>query len=350
LNVFQSKAFANALERGKHMSEPTQRIIESNGIRLNIAEQGKGPLVLLCHGFPESWYSWRHQIDALAAAGFHAVAPDMRGYGKSDRPEAIDQYTIFHLVGDLVGLLDALEVPTAVIVGHDWGAGIAWQAARLRPDRFRAVVALSVPFRPRGPVRPTSVMPRTADAQFYQLYFQEPGVAEAELERDPRITVRNMLYGGSGEGAAAIRAAAASSGASPNLGMVPKGGGFLRGSGAPATLPAWLSEADVDFYAGEFKRSGFRGPLNYYRNIDRNWELTAAFAGVKVTVPALYVAGDRDMVVSFPGTAELLANLKQFVPALRNIQMLPGCGHWTQQERASEVSTAIIDFVRGLPN
>jgi epoxide hydrolase A/B len=332
------------------MSETTQRMIESNGIRLNIAEQGKGPPVLLCHGFPESWYSWRHQIDALAAAGFHAVAPDMRGYGKSDRPEAIDQYTIFHLVGDLVGLLDALEAPTAVIVGHDWGANIAWQAARLRPDRFRAVVALSVPFRPRGPVRPTSVMPQTADAQFYQLYFQEPGVAEAELERDPRATVRTMLYGASGEGAAAIRAAAASSGTAPNIGMVPKNGGFLRGSRAPATLPAWLSEADIDFYADEFKRSGFRGPLNYYRNIDRNWELTAAFTGVKVTVPALYVAGDRDMVVSFPGTDQLLANLKQFVPALRNIQMLPGCGHWTQQERASEVSTAIIDFVRGLPN
>jgi len=331
------------------MSQPTQRMIESNGIHLNIAEQGKGPLVLLCHGFPESWYSWRHQIGALAAVGFRAVAPDMRGYGKSDAPEAIDQYTIFHLVGDLVGLLDALEAPTAVIVGHDWGANIAWQAARLRPDRFRAVVALSVPFRPRGPVRPTSVMPRTADAQFYMLYFQNPGVAEAELERDPRATVRNMLYGASGDGAAA-RAAAASGGVAPAIGMVPKGGGFLRGSGAPATLPAWLSEADIDFYAGEFKRSGFRGGLNYYRNIDRNWELTAAFADVKVTVPALYVAGDRDMVVSFPGTDQLLANLKQFVPALRNIQMLPGCGHWTQQERPGEVSAAIIDFVRGLPN
>ena len=331
------------------MSETTQRMIESNGIRLNIAEQGKGPLVLLCHGFPESWYSWRHQIEALAAAGFRAVAPDMRGYGKSDAPEAIDQYTIFHLVGDLVGLLDALEAPTAVIVGHDWGASIAWQAARLRPDRFRAVVALSVPFRPRGPVRPTSVMPQTADAQFYQLYFQNPGVAEAELERDPRATVRNMLYGASGDGAAA-RAAAASSGASPNLGMVPKGGGFLRGSGAPATLPAWLSEADIDFYAGEFKRSGFRGGLNYYRNIDRNWELTAAFADVKVNVPALYVAGDRDMVVAFPGTDQLLANLKNFVPALQKIQMLPGCGHWTQQERPAEVNAALIDFVRGLPS
>jgi pimeloyl-ACP methyl ester carboxylesterase len=331
------------------MSETTQRMIESNGIRLNIAEQGKGPLVLLCHGFPESWYSWRHQIGALAAAGFHAVAPDMRGYGKSDAPEAIDQYTILHLVGDLVGLLDALEAPTAVIVGHDWGANIAWHAARLRPDRFRAVAALSVPFRPRGPVRPTSVMPQTADAQFYMLYFQNPGVAEAELERDPRATVRNMLYGASGDGAAA-RAAAVSRGAAPSIGMVPRGGGMMQGPGAPATLPSWLSEADIDFYAGEFKRSGFRGGLNYYRNIDRNWELTAAFADVKVTVPALYIAGDHDMVIAAPGTAELLANLKQFVPALRNIQMLPGCGHWTQQERPGEVNAAIIDFIRGLPN
>src|SRR5436309_7316703 len=220
------------------MSEPTQRLIETNGIHLNIAEQGKGPPVILCHGFPESWYSWRHQLTALAAAGFHAVAPDMRGYGKSDRPEAIDQYTIFHLIGDLVGLLDAIEAPTAVIVGHDWGAHIAWQAARLRPDRFRAVASLSVPLRPRGPARPTSVMPQTADAQFYQLYFQQPGVAEAEMERDPRASVRNMLYGASGEGVAAIRAAAASGAAAPNLAMVPKSGGFVRGSGPPAPLPA----------------------------------------------------------------------------------------------------------------
>lgn len=334
------------------MSEPTQRMIETNGIRLNIAEQGKGPLLLLCHGFPESWYSWRHQIDALAAAGFHAVAPDMRGYGKSDAPDAIDQYTVFHLIGDLVGLLDALDAPTAIIVGHDWGAGIAWQAARLRPDRFRAVACLSVPFRPRSEARPTSIMPRTADAQFYQLYYQEPGVAEAELERDPRITVRSMLYWASGEAAALIRAAAANGDAraAAGIGMVPRDGGMLRGPGAPATLPAWLSETDIDFYANEFKRSGFRGPLNYYRNVDRNWELMAAFAGVKVTVPALYVAGDHDMVLAAPGTAEYLANLKQFVPALRNIQMLPGCGHWTQQERPSEVSAAIIDFARSLPN
>src|ERR1700755_2299275 len=160
---------------------PGHLVIEKNGIRMHLAEQGQGPMVLLCHGFPESWYSWRHQLAALAAAGFHAVAPDMRGYGKSDQPEAIDQYTIFHLIGDLVGLLDALEAPTAVIVGHDWGATIAWHTARLQPDRFAAAAMLSVAVPARSPARPTSVMPQTADAQFYQLYFQEPGVAEAEF-------------------------------------------------------------------------------------------------------------------------------------------------------------------------
>ena len=330
------------------MRKPIERIVKTNGISLNVVEQGQGPLVLLCHGFPESWYSWRHQINALAEAGFHVAAPDMRGYGKSDRPETIDQYTIFHLVGDLVGLLDGLEAPTAVIIGHYWGAGIAWQAARLRPDRFRAIVSLSVPFRPRSPARPTSLMPQTADAQFYQLYFQEPGVAEAEFEKDPRLTLRAMLYGGSGEGVAAIRAVAANTGRTRGVGMVPRAGGWLPASAPP--LPSWLSEADLDVYAEEFARCGFRGPLNYYRNIDRNWELMAAFDGTKVTVPALYIAGDHDMVVAFPGTAEQIANMKQVVPLLRDIQMLPGCGHWTQQERPAEVNAAIIEFLRSLPS
>ena len=333
------------------MSAPSQRLIESNGIRLNIAEQGNGPLVLLCHGFPESWYSWRHQIAALAEAGFHAVAPDMRGYGKSDRPEAIDQYTIFHLIGDLIGLLDTLEAPSAIIVGHDWGANIAWQAARLRPDRFRAVASLSVPLRPRGPARPTSVMPQTADAQFYQLYFQEPGVAEAEMERDPRITVLSSLYGISGEGTAAFRAAVARGDKVGTPGMVPRNGSWLREPALPQTLPGWLTDADIDFYADEFRRAGFRGPLNYYRNLDRNWELMAAFTGITVKVPALFVAGDHDMVMAAPpGIEQHLANLRQFVTTLRDVRILPGCGHWTQQERPSEVSAAIIDFIRGLPD
>ena len=348
-SLFHSQAFAQASRQGNTMAQPTQRIIEANNIRISIAEQGSGPLVLLCHGFPESWYSWRHQLAALAEAGFHAVAPDMRGYGNSDRPAAIDQYTIFHLVGDLVGVLDALDAKGAVVVGHDVGASVAWQAAQMRPDRVRAVVGLSVPFRPRANVRPTSAMPRTADAEFYVLYFQQPGVAEAEFESDPRATLRNMLYGASGEGVAAARAAAAGNGGAPNLAMVPKGGRFMRGSGAPAKLPAWFSEADIDFYAGEFERSGFRGPLGYYRNLDRNWEIQGALAGAQVTVPALYIAGDRDFMLSAPGMSQLIANLKQFVPGLRKVQMLPGCGHWTQQERAVEVNAALLEFLRGLP-
>ena len=318
-----------------------QRTIETNGIHLHIAEQGEGPLVVLCHGFPESWYSWRHQLAALSAAGFRAVAPDMRGYGRSDRPEAIDQYTLFHLVGDMVGLLDAIGAEQAVIAGHDWGAPVAWHAALLRPDRFRAVIGLSVPFWPRRPIKPTSAMPRRDDAVFYQLYFQEPGVAEAELERDARQTIVKLLFAASGD-------MPRGGGGGGGVGMVPRDGGFLTGMPSPATLPAWLSEADVDFYAGEFKRTGFRGGLNWYRNIDRNWELMAPFAGAKVTVPALYVAGDRDLVVAFRGMDQVIANLTHNVTQLRGTIMLPGCGHWTQQERAAEVNAAIIDFLRRL--
>ena len=321
------------------MSEPTLRFIEANGIRMRVAEQGAGPVVLLCHGFPESWYSWRHQLKALADAGYRAVAPDMRGYGQTDRPDEIERYTLLHLVGDMVGLLDALAVETAVIAGHDWGAPVAWHAALLRPDRFRGVIGLSVPFRPRGPAPPTSVMPKTDDAVFYQIYFQNPGVAEAELERDPRLTIRSLLYTASGD---APRREGAQS-----IDMVPRDGGFLTGLQNPAMLPSWLTEADIDFYTSEIA-GGFRGGLNWYRNIDRNWELLAPFAGLRVTVPALYVAGDRDLVVAFRGMDQLIANLSKFVPQLRGTIMLPGCGHWTQQERASEVNAAMIDFLANL--
>ena len=323
--------------------EIRHRFIETNGLRMHLAESGQGPLVVLCHGFPESWYSWRHQLVALAAAGYHAVAPDMRGYGQTGGPEAIDQYTLLHLVGDMVGLLDALGAPTAVIAGHDWGAPVAWHAALLRPDRFRAVIGLSVPFRPRGPTRPTTVMPQTANAVFYQLYFQQPGVAEAEFERDPRATIRRMLYAGSGDSARGLRAQG-----QEDVGMVARNGGFLTGHEPPTTLPTWLTEADIDFYAAEFSRTGFRGGLNWYRNIDRSWELLAPWSGAKVIVPALYVAGDRDLVVAFRGMDKLLPTLKQFVPKLRETIMLPGCGHWTQQERPAEVNSAMLGFLRSL--
>jgi pimeloyl-ACP methyl ester carboxylesterase len=325
------------------MSEVGHRTVETNGIHMHLAEVGEGPLVLLCHGFPESWYSWRHQLAALAAAGFHAAAPDMRGYGHTDRPEAIDQYTMLHLVGDLVGLLDALGAEKAVIAGHDWGASVAWHAALLRPDRFDAVIALSVPFRPRAAVRPTTVMPQTDDKVFYQLYFQTPGAAEAEFERDVGFTIRSNLYWISGDAPRPPR----SDPTEPVL-MLPRRGGWVAQKPNPPSLPPWLTEADVDFYAAEYARTGFRGGLNWYRNIDRNWELMAPFAGARVRVPALYIAGDRDPVVSFPGMDRLIPNLSQFVPQLRATLMLPGCGHWTQQERPQEVNAAMIDFLRAL--
>jgi pimeloyl-ACP methyl ester carboxylesterase len=318
------------------MSEVTHRTVETNGIRMHVAEQGAGPLVILCHGFPESWYSWRHQLAALAAAGFHAVAPDMRGYGQTDAPAEIEAYTLLHLVGDIVGLVSALGEKWAVIAGHDWGAPVAWHAALLRPDVFRAVIGLSVPFRPRGSVRPTTMMPKTDEAMFYQLYFQTPGMAEAELERDVRATMRRLSYSGSGDAPVG-----------ENVAMVPRGGGFLAHMIDPETLPPWLTAADIDFYAGEFGRTGFRGGLNWYRNIDRNWELLAPFADAVVRVPALYVVGDRDLVVRFPGMDQLLANLSKFVPQVRRT-MLPGCGHWTQQERAREVTDAMLEFLKGV--
>jgi pimeloyl-ACP methyl ester carboxylesterase len=326
------------------MTGITHRFIETNGIRMHVAEQGSGPLVLLCHGFPECWYSWRHQIEALAAAGFHAVAPDMRGYGQTEAPAAIDQYTLMHLVGDMVGVLDALGAETAVIAGHDWGAPVAWWAALMRPDRFRGVIGLSVPFQPRGPVRPTTVMPQTDDEVFYQLYFQAPGVAEAELERDIRAFIRGVLFSNSGD-----RPDVATGW---DAGMVPRVGGLAARMATqmvqPDTLPAWMSEGDVDYYAEAFSRSGFRGGLNYYRNIDRNWELLGAFAGARVTIPALFVTGERDLVGAFRGMKELVARLSVFVPKLRPVVVLPGCGHWTQQERPAEVNAAMLAFLRGL--
>jgi len=316
------------------------RTLRANGIRMHVVEQGSGPLVLLCHGFPESWYSYRHQLRALAAAGYRAVAPDMRGYGDTDRPTAVDQYTLLHLVGDMVGLLDALGEQTAVIVGHDWGAPVAWHCALLRPDRFRAVVGLSVPYRaPGGQQRPTSTMPQTDESLFYQLYFQEPGVAEADLERDPRQTLLRLLFAVSGD--------APRSG--PGFeGMVSRRQGLVASLAEPSALPEWLDEADLATYVAQFERTGFSGGLSWYRNIDRNWELLAPFKGKTIDVPALYIAGDRDPVVHMPGVDRAIDELGSRAPQLRQALLLSGCGHWTQQERPREVNAALLGFLRSL--
>lgn len=322
------------------MASLTHRFVEANGLRMHLAEAGSGPTVVMCHGFPESWYSWRHQLGALADAGFHAVAPDMRGYGETEQPDAIDQYTLFHLVGDMVGLLDVLEAPTATIVGHDWGAPVAWHSALFRPDRFTSVVGLSGPYAPRGRRRPSTAMPVTDSAVFYQQYFQEPGVAEAELEQDTGRSMRRILVGLSGDAPPDTTA--------EGVAMVPKSGGFLDLTSDPSDLPGWLSEDDVATYTEQFAKSGFRGGLNWYRNIDRNWELTGAFTGAQVTVPALFIVGERDLVTRFHRMPEVIANLRSFVPQLQETVMLPGCGHWTQQERPADVNAALIRFCTSL--
>jgi pimeloyl-ACP methyl ester carboxylesterase len=321
------------------MPEVTHRMIETNGIRLHVAEQGEGPLVILCHGYPECWYSWRHQLPALAKAGYRAVAPDLRGYGPSDRPKEVEKYTILDDIGDVVGLVDALGAKQAVIAGHDIGAAIAWQTALLRPDRFRAVIALSPPFRSRafgdsGP--PTTLMPRTENAVFYQLFLQTPE-AEAEVGRDLRLTFRYQFYTFSGD-----RPPSAGVGGLPP-GMMPRKGGFMID---PPSLPAWITEADIDVYVEEYTRSGFHGPLAWWRNIDRGWELMAPFAGAAVTIPALYMVGERDFVAAV--FSKDIARQSALVPHLRPPIMLRDCGHWTQQERAPEVSTAMIDFLRSV--
>lgn len=315
----------------------THRTIQTNGIEMHIAEAGEGPVVVLCHGFPESWYSWRQQLPALAAAGFHAVAPDMRGYGQTDKPEAVDQYTQLHHVGDMIGVLDALGAETAVIAGHDWGAPVAWNTSLLRPDRIRAVITLSVPYTPRGPMPPTEGLKRLSGDNFhYILYFQTPGVAEAELEADVAATMRRFLYSASGDPAPEERWR-------PRL---PKDSKFLDATTDPATLPGWVTQADLDFYVGEYQRTGFRGGLNWYRNLDRTWNLMGGFAGARVQQPALFIGGDRDGVITAnPAAVERLA---ENVPNLRRTVMLPGCGHWTQQERPAEVNAAMVEFLQGL--
>jgi pimeloyl-ACP methyl ester carboxylesterase len=317
--------------------------VEANGIRVHLAVQGEGPVVLLCHGFPESWYSWRHQLSAFAEAGYRAVAPDMRGYGQTEKPSAIDQYTLLHLAGDMVGVLDVLGAETAVIAGHDSGASVAWLAALLRPDRFRGVVGLSVPFIPRGQLDAIRTIPETDDFIFYQHYFQAPGVAEAEFEREIRDTFRSTLYTLSGDVPIPESAPVAE-----GVCRVSKNAEFLAMMVNPPSLPLWISEADIDFYVEQYTTTGFRGGLNWYRNIARNWNLLAPFEGAKITVPALYIAGERDVVLAIQGMGGQIANLSKNVPLLRQTMILPGCGHWTQQERPQEVSSAIIEFLRSI--
>ena len=311
-----------------------------DGIRLHYVEEGEGPLVLMVHGYPESWYSWRHQLTPLAEAGYRAVAIDVRGYGRSSRPEAIDAYRMTQKVRDNVNLVAALGAESAVIVGHDWGAPIAWNSALLRPDVFTAVAGLSVPYSAPGPVKPSEIFRLMAgEEEFYIEYFQEPGRAEAEIEANVREWLLGFYFTISGSNEAIFAAQG-------TVGTIPRGALMKGRFEYPDEMPAWLTEEDLDFYVGEFERTGFSGGLNRYRNVDRDWEDLSVFAGRPIEVPALFVGGDRDGPTIWGQGS--IAKFPQTLPRLHKSIILEGCGHWTQQERPAEVNEALLDFLESL--
>jgi pimeloyl-ACP methyl ester carboxylesterase len=315
--------------------EITTRTLAVGGVELHVTEAGSGPLVVLAHGFPELAYSWRHQLPALAAAGYHAVAPDQRGYGRSSRPAAVDDYDITALTGDLLALLDDLGEERAVFVGHDWGALIVWQLALLEPDRVAGVVGMSVPFLPRPPMPPVQMMRQLlGDSFFYIVYFQEPGVADADLGRDPRETLSRMLAG-------------VSQGAEPpdfEQALADDGRGFVDRLPVPDGLPDWLSQAELDHYVEEFTRTGFTGGINWYRNLDRNWTLTERIDGAKVSMPSLFIGGASDpvLVMSPPSVMD------GWLDDHRGTVVVDSAGHWVQQEKPAEVNAALVTFLEGL--
>lgn len=319
------------------MDQPTLQVLPLGALRMRVATQGSGPLVLLCHGFPESWHSWRRQLAALASAGYRAAAPDMRGYGGTDAPAEPEQYTMLHHVGDMVALVQALGEKQAVVVGHDWGAPVAWHCALLRPDMFRAVAGMSVPYSPPAGVDLLTALEKQGVTTFYMQYFQTPGVAEAELEADVEATIRRVTFSMSGDGPGTVIA-----------GILPPGAGFLDATVEPAALPAWLPAEDIAYVADEFKRTGFRGGLNWYRSVRRSAELMAPWRGCTIAQPSLFITGSRDDVLRFPGAEARLKQLPAVLTGLRGSHVLEGAGHWIQRERAPAVNALLIDFLKSL--
>jgi pimeloyl-ACP methyl ester carboxylesterase len=318
------------------MSKPIHRRIPTNGIHLHVAEQGEGPLVLLLHGFPESWFSYRHQLSALADAGYRAVAPDLRGFGDSDRPHAVEAYDQIELAADVAGLIDAYGGEPAVVVGHDWGAPVAWHSALLHRDKVRAVVGMSVPYGGRSPHAPLPRMRELfKDIFFYMLYFQEEGVAEAELEANVRESLRQFYLSISGD----VPADAA-------FKVYPPSSRLFETLYDDGRVPSFLCEADLDVYAAQYERSGFRGPLNLYRNFDRTWQRLAAVPSFTLSQPALFIAGDRDPVIAF--SAKQLSRMPTLVPHLQRTLLVPGAGHWIQQERPELTNQALLEFLESI--
>jgi pimeloyl-ACP methyl ester carboxylesterase len=323
------------------MSEITHEQIRANGITLHVASSGPadGPPVVLCHGFPELWYSWRHQLDALGDAGYRVLAPDLRGYGTSSQPKGdVDEYGSDRLTADLCGLLDHYGFQQAAFVGHDWGAMVVWEMGKLHPDRASSIYNMSVPFT-QSPAPPTDVFEVIfADKFFYILYFQPVGPAETELEADPHTFLRNMLYAAGGEGMATGTA----------LADAPRQGtGFLDIlPTAPAQLPAWITEDDVDIYAAAFARNGFFGPLSYYRNIDANWERGKDIPASTLVMPTGFLTGSLDPVIAM--LPDAAGEMDAALPDFRGMTAVEGAGHWVQQERPEETNAALLGFLSSL--
>ena len=346
----------------------THRMLKVNGARIHAVEEGEGPLVVLIHGFPESWYSWRHQLTALAAAGYKAVAIDQRGYGQSSKVRVQEAYRIGKLVDDVVGIIASYGASSAFVIGHDWGAPVAWTFAWLHPDKCRGVVGISVPFADRaliglpgspfGEKRPNDYHLELAGPgkQFYQDYFAEQDAVITEIEEDVRGWLKGLIWTVSGDAIAPQVAAAVAAGMAP---MDPvstlRHGPLCMANGArlkdafvyPETMPVWMSDADLDFFAAEFERSGFGGPLSFYHNIDADWQDLAEQSGKPLTPPALFIGGEFD-VGSMWGY-EAIARAHERMPNFRGTHMLAGCGHWIQQERPEETNRLLIDFLKSLP-
>lgn len=317
------------------MEGTSTTFVETNGVRLEVTEAGAGPLVVLLHGFPELAYSWRHQFAPLAAAGFHVVAPNQRGYGQSSRPEAVEAYSIEQLAADVAGLIEHFGGKPAVVIGHDWGAPVAWHSALRFPALVRAVGSLSVPHTRRAPAPPLDLMRAAAGPGHihYIDYFQQLGIAESEFEADIEASISGFVWSIGGDAPPDER-----------FKPIPRGRRFSESFQPPKELPAWFTAQDLAVYAEAFRASGFRGGLNWYRNVNRNWEQSADLAHAVVNQPALFVTGSRDPARNPPA----MENLHEVVPNLRVFEVLPGCGHWTQQERPDEVTRLLKSFLLGL--
>lgn len=310
----------------------------TGGVNLRAAVKGDGPLIILVHGWPELWYSWRHQIAPLSKAGYRVIAPDMRGYGGSDKPHPVEAYDMQSLMADIIGIIDAEGQSDAILVGHDWGAPICWNTAALFPDRIRAVACLSVPYRGRAPIPAIKILRKIYQGKFfYQLYFQEPGVAEAEFEADVRTALRKIYFSISGDGFTPGDWA----GRDPS-------DNFLDGLTDPDPLPSWLSEDDIDYFNQSFEAGGFRGPLNRYRNYERDFETLPEMGLARIKQPSCLIAGEKDVVRHFVPGKDGYENPGELCDDFRFFEIIDGVGHWTQQEAPEEVNHLLLKFLSGL--